>query len=59
MTENTPPDYFSLYREGRVEGLKSVALQGPASALAVPYDSWEADFRVYPPPLQSPGCPHL
>jgi transposase len=49
ITENTLRDYFQLYLEGGVEGLKAVAIRGPGSALQVHYDSLEAYFRAYPP----------
>jgi transposase len=49
ITENTRRDYFQLYLDGGVEGLKAVAIQGPVSALAAHYESWEAYFRAHPP----------
>lgn len=49
ITENTLRDYFQLYLEGGVEGLKAVAIQGPVSALQAPYPSLEAYFRAHPP----------
>jgi transposase len=49
ITENTLRDYFQLYLEGGVEGLKAVAIPGPGSALQVHYDSLEAYFRAHPP----------
>ena len=49
ITENTLRDYFQLYREGGVERLKAVALQGPESALQEHHASLEAYFRAHPP----------
>jgi transposase len=49
ITENTLRDYFQLYLEGGVEGLKAMAIPGPGSALQVHYDSLEAYFRAHPP----------
>jgi transposase len=49
ITENTLRDYCQLYRDGGVEGLKAVALQGPVSALEAHYDSLEAYFQAHPP----------
>jgi transposase len=49
ITENTLREYFHLYHEGGVEGLKAVALQGPVSALQAHYASLEAYFRAHPP----------
>jgi transposase len=49
ITENTLREYFQLYCEGGVDGLKAVAIQGPVSALQAPYPSLEAYFRAHPP----------
>jgi len=49
ITENTLRDYFQLYLEGGVEGLKAVAIQGPESALQEHSASLEAYFRTHPP----------
>jgi transposase len=49
ITENTLREYFQLYCEGGVDGLKAVAIQGPVSALQAHYPSLEAYFRAPPP----------
>ncbi len=49
ITENTLRDYCELYRDGGVEGLKAVAIQGPVSELQAHYASLEAYFHAPPP----------
>jgi transposase len=49
ITENPLREYFQLYCEGGVDGLKAVAIQGPVSALQAHYPSLEAYFRAHPP----------
>jgi transposase len=49
ITENTLRDYFQLYLEGGVEQLKTVAIQGPESALQEHHASLDAYFRAHPP----------
>ena len=49
VTENTLRDYFQLYRDGGVEGLKAVAIKGPVSELQAHSASLEAYFQAHPP----------
>ena len=49
ISETTMRDYFQLYREGGVEGLKAVHFHRPESQLVQHVNSLEDYFRVNPP----------
>ena len=49
ISETTMREYFELYREGGVEGLKQVHFYRPESELVPHVSSLEEYFRVNPP----------
>src|SRR5258708_28640847 len=49
ISETTRREYFQLYREGGVEGLKQVHFYRPESELVQHVNSLEEYFRVNPP----------
>ena len=49
ISENTLRDYFELYQQGGVEGLKAVNFYRPQSELDAHIPTMEAYFRVHPP----------
>lgn len=49
ISENTLRDYFVLYQEGGVEGLKAVNFYRPKSELENYIPTLEAYFRAHPP----------
>jgi len=49
VCENTLRDYFELYQEGGIEGLKTVRFHRPGSELDAHITSLEAYFKEHPP----------
>ena len=49
ICENTIRDYFKLYRDGGVDGLKTVQFYRPQSELSIHATSLEAHFKEHPP----------
>jgi transposase len=49
ISETTMREYFQLYQDGGIEGLKQVHFYRPESALAAHANSLEEYFRLNPP----------